>query len=362
MQTNNPNNNGANDPLMAAPGSHPSIQDTPASPISNQSSQPQNLNTDEPTPFVPSTQPSYNPAPLMDNPDTILSPQPNPSQPAGDSATNQVISPATTHVPKKYGGAKVIATIFGVFLIAGAIVAGVTLVQNQQFRVGFAWDCSTYNFELSQSGDVRVLNGSTRNEPGQQAKVYINNSLVNTFPVPALTPGSSADLGQVNVPSSSGFTWRVVGTVDCQDSGTYGPQNTPTPIHESTPTPTLPPEVSATLTPTHEPTATLTPTLPPKVSAQCFEVIAYDTEWNQLDIQTLSQLSVGQTIYLSVTGTATSGSFDRARFTVNGVLRPETTSVKPGTTNVFYDEFVIPVGITTFTVGAQIHHSELDWI
>src|SRR3989344_606304 len=36
------------------------------------------------------------------------------------------------HAPKKYGGTKIIATIFGILLLIGGVTAGVILVQRQQ--------------------------------------------------------------------------------------------------------------------------------------------------------------------------------------------------------------------------------------
>jgi len=409
--------------------------------------------------------------------DTVVPPNTNTPPPAGNDVVDTVVT--SNHVPKKYGGEKIIATIFGILLVAGAVVAGVTMVQNQQLRLGYAWDCSKYNFEVQQDGNVRVLNGSTRNEPGQKADVYIDGNPVNTFDVPALTPGNAADLGRVDVPANGGFSWRVDGTVDCENSGSYTPQNTLTPSPEQTNSPT--PIATSIVTPTQHPTQNCqvrldlpdtavcwyeaktnvpvgwtvvslpstggpyylqtdwyvvkptlgshhyeqvgpitvgqkgtiyadwpgvqpgqtdisenhyglnvvdaqgnvlfdncsagmdyywtpyvcplpTPTTTTQNTAQCSAVIAYDTDWNELNTQALSQLKAGEVIYLTVTGTTNTGSFDKARFTVNGVLRPETTSLKPGTTSTYYDEYTIPDGTSAFSVGAQIHHVDLDWL
>jgi len=130
-----------------------------------------------------------------------------------------------------------------------------------------AWDCKNYTFSVSSTGVVSVNNSSFRNEPPQQAKVYIDNQLRNTFDVPALPKGQSATLGTVDVPNGQSFSWKVIGTLDCQNSGTITtapisckelkftisiPTLTPTPTEEITPT--------LTLTPTLTPTTTLTPT------------------------------------------------------------------------------------------------------
>ncbi|OGM05169.1 hypothetical protein A2715_03365 [Candidatus Woesebacteria bacterium RIFCSPHIGHO2_01_FULL_39_32] len=134
-----------------------------------------------------------------------------------------------------------------------------------------AWDCSKYTFSVSGTGVVSVNNQSTRNEPSQQAKVYINGNLVNTFDVPALPMGQSATLGTVQVPTGS-FNWRVVGTQDCQSSGTSsgGPvacESLAFSLTENSPTPTITGTVTPSLTPTSTPTGTPSPTLPPDVTA-----------------------------------------------------------------------------------------------
>jgi len=106
------------------------------------------------------------------------------------------------------------------------------------------------------------------------------------------------------------------------------------------------------------------PTSPPPgtgPTAQCLDVKAYDTNWNQLNVSQLSQLMAGNTVRFTVAGTSVGeGSIDRARFRINGVQRPEVTQKKPASEE-FYDEYTIPEGITTFSIGAQIHHTTLGW-
>ncbi len=122
-------------------------------------------------------------------------------------------------------------------------------------------------------------------------------------------------------------------------------------------TPTFPP---GTKTPTPSPTHAPTATLPPGISAACGDVIAYDLQWNQLSSTQLSQLKSGDKVRYTVAGTTTSGTFDKAKFTVNGTDLPETTNKKPGTDS-FYTEYTLPSGTTTFSVTAQVHHSTLGW-
>lgn len=217
---------------------------------------------------------------------------------------------------------KVIATIFGVLLMVGAITTGVFLSREQQLLPVSAWDCSKYNFLVAQDGKVTVQNASTRSEPAQKAEVFINSTLVKTLDVPNLSPGSSATLGTVTVPSGA-FSWRVKGSADCEDSGNY-----------STPT--------------------------TSITATCLGVVAYDTNWNVIASSDLSKLKTGDKVRFAVSGNTTGGSFDKARFTVNGTLRSEVTAKKPGTEE-YYDEYTIPTGVSNFSIKGEIHHSQLGW-
>jgi hypothetical protein len=102
-----------------------------------------------------------------------------------------------------------------------------------------------------------------------------------------------------------------------------------------------------------------TPTAP-AITAQCQNVKAYSPTWILLTTTQLSQLDTGDTVNFCVTGVATGGSFDRARFTINGVLQPETITERPGSTD-FCQLYTIPAAATTFNVSAQINHVTLGW-
>lgn len=162
----------------------------------------------------------------------------------------------------------IIATV----ILAGiAVFTAIRLYQLRQTSISpavpesepKAWDCEKYNFVVDETGNVKVINNSSKSVALQQAKVYINNQLIATLDVPSLDPGQSANIGKVNVPQG-GFDWRVVGTVDCQDSGRVEGQISSceaisfTITTETTPTPT--PTPTSTLTPTATPTGTVTPT------------------------------------------------------------------------------------------------------
>ncbi len=104
-----------------------------------------------------------------------------------------------------------------------------------------------------------------------------------------------------------------------------------------------------------------TPSPTPNFTAQCVNLKAYDTDWNQIPIDNLSSLKAGDIVRFSVMGTSSSGGFDKARFIINGTTRAETVSKRPAT-DEYYDEYVIPAGVTNFTVSSQLHHqSQNQW-
>jgi len=116
-----------------------------------------------------------------------------------------------------------------------------------------AWDCSKYTFALDANGVVTVTNSSSQNEPPQEAKVYIDETLIATFDVPALSPGQKGTLGTVQIPTSE-FSWKIIGTKDCQNSGSSSSKKScelltftikKAPASTSTPTPTTGGGVSA---------------------------------------------------------------------------------------------------------------------
>ena len=111
--------------------------------------------------------------------------------------------------------------------------------------------------------------------------------------------------------------------------------------------------------PTSPPGATPSPS-PAPITAQCQNVKAYSETWTLLTDTQLSALETGDDVNFCVAGVATGGSFDRARFTINNVLQPETTTVRPTSTD-FCHLYTIPAGTTAFNVTAEIHHVTLGW-
>ena len=98
----------------------------------------------------------------------------------------------------------------------------------------------------------------------------------------------------------------------------------------------------------------------PLITAECSSVKAYDTSWNLLASEELGDLSSGDIVRFTVSGETSSGDIDAARFTINGILGPEVTDLKPGSLE-FYYEYTIPPGTDNFAVKGEVHHSELGW-
>ncbi len=129
----------------------------------------------------------------------------------------------------------------------------------------FAWDCRRYNFRVTSGGDAQVENRSGSDEPAQQADVYIPaDHYSGTVDVPAMPAGTGWTTFLNVVPPAGDWTWRIVGSKDCEDSGEHegkDPTNTPPPKDTPTDIPTDTPEPSATpVTPTLTASATDTPT------------------------------------------------------------------------------------------------------
>jgi hypothetical protein len=94
---------------------------------------------------------------------------------------------------------------------------------------------------------------------------------------------------------------------------------------------------------------------------KCYAVKAYDTDWNLLTSSDLNSLAAGDVVRFTISGEASSGEIDKAKFSINGVSTPEVTSKKPGT-DEFYYEYTIPTATDSFTVGADIHSTSYGWL
>jgi hypothetical protein len=277
-------------------------------------------------PATNQTQPAAPPAPVVPSFQAVEHTIPEtPNTPEGDTPNIpeaiQTQTVSTVQGANRGGGRKKILAALGIVLMLIGLGAGVFLIGNRQLLRTSAWDCSLYTFALSEDGTVTVANGSSSAAGAQQAAVYINNSLIDTFDVVELASGEGATLGKVSVPVNQSYTWRVEGLKDCKSSGSA--------------------QVSG-------------------IAASCSIVTAYDEDWTRLSAADLAALSEGNIIRFAISGTSSSGSFERARFSVNGAPAVEVTDIRPETGD-FYYEYTIPAGIDNFNVGAEIFHSELGW-
>ncbi|QQG41957.1 MAG: hypothetical protein HYV90_01435 [Candidatus Woesebacteria bacterium] len=93
-----------------------------------------------------------------------------------------------------------------------------------------------------------------------------------------------------------------------------------------------------------------------KLIAECRNIKAYSTDWVLLNDVDLTKLRGGNQVNFCATGFTNSNlPFSMARFTINGVLRPETSATRPGgVPNEFCDLYTIPEGVTTFVVSAEL--------
>ena len=247
------------------------------------------------------------------------------------------------HAPQKYGGKKVIATIFGMLILIGGIAAGVILVQHQQQME----ERAASGKECQQASDCSLLdepgNSGSFSAPKSITKVNITAKDVFTF-----LPGTNEDgCYRVKIEGRD-LTWQRYGDgPDCKDVSNvqvWFSQGDTTPTEKPESTPTTPPNITNF----------------PSISAECSDVKAYNTGWVLLSQTQLNQLDPGTKVRFTVSGTASSGSFDKARLSVNATSLGETTLKKSGS-DEFYIEYTIPTNITSFVVSAQIHHSELGW-
>ncbi len=160
------------------------------------------------------------------------------------------------------------------------------------------------------------------------------------------TYGAVCEYGGHWTTCSSGY---VCNNYDCVPSGSTPKPATPRP---ATPPPTKAPTVAPTKIPTPTPTAT--------PIARCLEVRIFTPSWTRIYSSTFFLLKPGSQVYFCVRGSATSGLFDKARFTINGVTRSETSLKRPNSTD-FCDLYTIPSGVYSFDVQGEIHHVTLGW-
>lgn len=103
------------------------------------------------------------------------------------------------------------------------------------------------------------------------------------------------------------------------------------------------------------------PTSTPAPAAYCQNILAYDTNWTRLTNQQLATTVAGDQLYYCVSGYANTGTFDKARFTINGVLYPDTTLLRPGSTADYCYQYKVPANVYSFNVQGEVHNTVLGW-
>ncbi len=339
--------------------------------------------------------------PVQSDPPVVPDFQNTPLQ-NNSSPTDDFFPPTPTSPPEKKFGKKFVATILGVLLLVAGIGAGIVLVLQPQLlkqeaaQTEYIPDAQCGTGSLGSACASTQIPGSTRCQTASGAKyccqigqTIVNNACSGT-PTKIMCGGElcnaedchclggdactglSCEPGLAQSCRNQGRAWcdnfkpgdgktccvpgYVCGTGS--NGGCVPGGGTPKPSSPpgKTPTPRPPTPTPPGQTPTPPPTPT-----PPGMSAVCSALKAYTSGWTQLSGSQLSVLKPGNNINFCVNGTTNSGSFDKAKFTINGSQQSETTTKRPGT-NDYCQSYTIPDGATTFTVTAQIHHATLGWV
>ncbi|MBN1169143.1 hypothetical protein JXA63_04605 [Candidatus Woesebacteria bacterium] len=313
-----------------------------------------------------------------------------PAQQESQIPQSTLQSPAITSSDpdKNKSPKKIIIAIASVIILMGAVFAGVILVKRQQELRELASSAS----ECTHSPDCVVFE-DPGNEGFREVNRYISHLFITNKPgeeVKFEPNGGDNGCYKVEIDNNS-FRWeRYSSGNSCKDISNIQVwmEDLPEPTATPMPTPTTPPPASCNQPCTNnadcqeslqcisklcrnpqcseeescvcpEPTATPTD-VPNNITAVCNEVKAYDTSWNVLSSNDLKQLEAGDMIRFSVSGSATEGVIEKARFTINTTAALETTEKKPSTEE-FFIEYEIPEGQLDFNVKGEVYHSTLGW-
>lgn len=100
----------------------------------------------------------------------------------------------------------------------------------------------------------------------------------------------------------------------------------------------------------------------------CIAVKAYNSDnttdntgWIFIPKEQLPSLAVGATVNFCVSGNAASGTFDKAQFMINTILKAEVITHARPDSNDFCQAYTILSTDTTIEVKASIHHSNGTW-
>lgn len=317
---------------------------------------------------------------------------------------------------KKFGGGRIIATLLGILLLVGGVGAGLILTQQQQLFApkaagGGCGGCPQGYHCVSQNGAVfcspnnnnkPVLTGPVTNSAdcgvgkhlcscaagsactSQDCTAYCNNPNASNPPLNTAPPSTNTGTGgngatcSTSAPCANGYICTS-GTCQPNTDGSCKTGDTGAPVCCTGTCPSGKTVcekgqgsgrlecniggVHCTIAVNSSSCAgqnTGTTTTTTTSSASCQGVTAYDSSWAALTSAQLSGLAVGTSVNYCVTGTATSGSFDKAKFTINGTAGGEITTKGQGAAaSAFCAASAIIAGANSVT--AQIHHATLGW-
>jgi hypothetical protein len=320
-------------------------------------------------------------------PQTIPTPQPTdsiPDQVLAQKLSDFNITPTTPH--KKFGTGKIVATILGILVLVGGIGGGVYLTGQQQDIRERAQETCALNVQGVVVCNTRPeipADGFEQCDPGTGVcNVYScgsvdGNCLLGEYRL----AGGSIDRCEDN----PGTNWTCIGeggdkVCQCCPPGTsltYGGNTWATVTWgEDGPTGGCA-SIGAARTGaqrnmngcgknddicTFEEQCTTLSCGGTTVenTASCQDIKTFKEDWTALATADLSKLKAGDKVNLCVRGETNSGTFNKAKFNINGVEQTETTTKKPNTQQ-FCQLYTIPADTTTFTVTAQVNHETLGW-
>lgn len=315
--------------------------------------------------------------------------------PTSDVAMPPIIAP-TMQPKKKFAGGRVIATILGLFLLVGGVGAGLVLTRQDQNPNEKAagtgectkdtdcgdpndgWEClrgfcvhnppgskcennnDCAGGEECRSGKCVPCVGECGDSPTPPPVVTTNCTQVSCYTTLDHTYGGECKNDQFCYHEVKDKICSKPADKTCNQCGWNGASSA-----EDTVSPAGPKCIVEFIdTVLCEPrncsdNPTTPPATKPPEAAQCTSVKGYLQNWTL--ISDFATVRPGTSIYFCVSGTSTSGSFDKAQFTINGVTTPETTNKRPGSNDFCY-LYTLQTGSASYNVTASIHHVTLGWV
>ena len=266
---------------------------------------------------------------------------------------------------KKFGTGKIIATILGILVLVGGLGAGTYLIgQKQLFQqkaAGTSNTGKTTNNTNSVGKSTPTPTGNSSNTTGKSTPTPTGNS--------SNTTGKSSTTSNACVTNSSpcetdneccsnicynGYCGNCVTNSSPCETDNECCSNICYNGYCGNGSPTSSSSVGSVVNNISEDGTSL------QAAPYCAAVTTYSSDWTLISSSERSSLTAGTNIYFCVSGYTPSGSFDSARFTINGVLQADTTTQRSGSTD-FCQAYTIPSETTTISVSAQVHHSILGW-